>query len=392
MTRRADPLRRSAAIARAALERRTATSANRVSSILTTASLARPSWSARRPSCLWPGRAYNCDYPIASCARLSRGCRRVATVCLSSPQQAEGPRDGATIRGHGTEGSTSVRSQFTTDDDLLSQQGASETSGSTILAGGMRAITIATPTVVVFALTGCGSATTSSTQTNTRWRKGQRQRLSASGEQPALATPSTAGLERSDRRPARVYHFPFRGGLRSRPMRKFSLTEVVRAGRVAENVSEDGAVLRYRPDQQVLERPQSSRWPGRTRPVTGCSGWWKWSQMYRASCSSQTQKSRAASRLAGGSDCHSSPRPAGHTRRTATAGPAKTSPAGSAGRVPEAICPRKPVQVEVTVTVSGAEGRSRSYPRSATAPKRSSPSCGSMPGHCVHRQKVYRSS
>lgn len=37
-------------------------------------------------------------------------------------------------------------------------------------------------------------------------------------------------------------------------MRTFSLSEVVRAGRVAENVSEDGALLRYRPEQQVLGR------------------------------------------------------------------------------------------------------------------------------------------
>ncbi len=35
-------------------------------------------------------------------------------------------------------------------------------------------------------------------------------------------------------------------------MRKFSLSEVVRAGRTAETVSPDGVVLRYRPEQQVL--------------------------------------------------------------------------------------------------------------------------------------------
>lgn len=35
-------------------------------------------------------------------------------------------------------------------------------------------------------------------------------------------------------------------------MRKFSLSEIVRAGRSAENVSLDGAVLRYVPEQQVL--------------------------------------------------------------------------------------------------------------------------------------------
>lgn len=35
-------------------------------------------------------------------------------------------------------------------------------------------------------------------------------------------------------------------------MRQFSLVEVVRAGRIAENVSPDGAVLHYRPEQQVL--------------------------------------------------------------------------------------------------------------------------------------------
>ncbi len=50
-------------------------------------------------------------------------------------------------------------------------------------------------------------------------------------------------------------------------MRKFSLTEVVRAGRVAENVSEDGAVLRYRPDQQVLGKAAivEVAWPNEAR-------------------------------------------------------------------------------------------------------------------------------
>ena len=35
-------------------------------------------------------------------------------------------------------------------------------------------------------------------------------------------------------------------------MRQFSLSEVVRAGRSAETVSPEGAVLHYRPEQQVL--------------------------------------------------------------------------------------------------------------------------------------------
>ena len=37
-------------------------------------------------------------------------------------------------------------------------------------------------------------------------------------------------------------------------MRKLSLGEVVKAGRLAESVSRDGATLHYRPEQQVLGR------------------------------------------------------------------------------------------------------------------------------------------
>jgi hypothetical protein len=55
--------------------------------------------------------------------------------------------------------------------------------------------------------------------------------------------------------------------LGSKQMRTFSLSEVVRAGRVAQNVSDDGAVLRYSPDQQVLGRGAiiEVRWPDDTR-------------------------------------------------------------------------------------------------------------------------------
>jgi hypothetical protein len=47
-------------------------------------------------------------------------------------------------------------------------------------------------------------------------------------------------------------------------MRTFTLTEVISASRVAENVSTDGAALRFRPDQQILGRPViiEVAWPG----------------------------------------------------------------------------------------------------------------------------------
>lgn len=54
--------------------------------------------------------------------------------------------------------------------------------------------------------------------------------------------------------PEWLYHLSIGGKRRSKPMRVFSLSEVVRAGRVAENVGEDGALLCYRPEQQVLGR------------------------------------------------------------------------------------------------------------------------------------------
>jgi hypothetical protein len=62
------------------------------------------------------------------------------------------------------------------------------------------------------------------------------------------------------------------GKRRSKPMRVFSLSEVVRAGRVAENVGEDGAGLCYRPEQQILGRAVIVEVTWRDGPPGGISG------------------------------------------------------------------------------------------------------------------------